>query len=113
LRPLSYGETDVFLVCFSFAAPASFVNVEREWFPEVRHFCPDVPCLLVGTQLDLRQDPYIVDKLAQEEHRPVAAEDGERLARKLCAVKYVECSALTQRGVKTVFHEVGLRLHIL
>ena len=35
LRPLSYPQTDVFLVCFSIVAPASFENVKEKWFPEV------------------------------------------------------------------------------
>lgn len=35
LRPLSYPQTDVFLVCFSVTSPASFENVKEKWFPEV------------------------------------------------------------------------------
>ncbi|CAG8750306.1 16893_t:CDS:2, partial [Acaulospora colombiana] len=57
LRPLSYPQTDVFLVCFSVTSPASFENVKEKWFPEVHHHCPGVPCLIVGTQIDLRDDP--------------------------------------------------------
>ena len=47
LRPLSYPQTDVFLVCFSVTSPASFENVKEKWFPEVHHHCPGVPCLIV------------------------------------------------------------------
>ena len=106
LRPLSYPQTDVFLVCFSVTSPASFENVKEKWFPEVRHHCPGVPCLVVGTQVDLRDDPQVIEKLQRQKQRPVAAEHGERLARELGAVKYVECSALTQKGLKNVFDEV-------
>jgi cell division control protein 42 len=80
----------VFLVCFSVTSPASFENVREKWFPEVHHHCPGVPCLIVGTQVDLRR------------------EDGEKMAKDLGAVKYVECSALTQFKLKDVFDEVRL-----
>jgi small GTP-binding protein len=108
LRPLSYPQTDVFLVCFSVTSPASFENVREKWFPEVHHHCPGVPCLIVGTQTDLREDQNVRDKLAKQKMTPVRKEDGERMAKELGAVKYVECSALTQYKLKDVFDEVGL-----
>jgi len=105
LRPLSYPQTDVFLVCFSVVSPASFENVKEKWFPEVRHHCPGVPCLIIGTQSDLRDDTATIEKLAKNKQRPVTTEMGERLAKESGAVKYLECSALTQRGLKNVFDE--------
>lgn len=57
--------------------------------------------MIVGTQVDLRDDQAVLDKLGRQKQRPVAPEAGERLARELGAVKYVECSALTQKGVSS------------
>ena len=108
LRPLSYPQTDVFLVCFSVTSPASFENVREKWFPEVHHHCPGVPCLIVGTQVDLRDDPSVREKLAKQKMSPVRKDDGERMAKELGAVKYVECSALTQYKLKDVFDEVRI-----
>ena len=54
LRPLSYPETDVFVVCFDVANRSSFQNVTEKWVPEVRHFCPEIPILLLATKTDLR-----------------------------------------------------------
>uniref|UniRef100_A0A8D3DDL9 Cell division cycle 42, like n=1 Tax=Scophthalmus maximus TaxID=52904 RepID=A0A8D3DDL9_SCOMX len=62
----------------------------------------------VGTQMDLREDSNTVEKLAKNKQRPLYPESGEKLARELKAVKYVECSALTQRGLKNVFDEAIL-----
>ncbi|KAL7266310.1 GTPase Cdc42 [Rhizina undulata] len=105
LRPLSYPQTDVFLVCFSVNSPASFENVKEKWLPEVRHHCPGVPCLIVGTQVDLRDDAAVIEKLAKQRQAPITTKQGEQLAKDLNAVKYVECSALTQKGLKNVFDE--------
>jgi cell division control protein 42 len=56
--------------------------------------------------VDLRDDTQVMEKLARQKQRPIGIEQGERLARELGAVKYVECSALTQKGLKNVFDEV-------
>lgn len=52
LRPLSYPQTDVFLICFSVASPSSFENVTSKWYPEIKHHCPDAPMILVGESKD-------------------------------------------------------------
>jgi cell division control protein 42 len=75
---------------------------------QVHHHCPGVPCLIVGTQVDLRDDQAVLEKLQRQKQRPVPSEAGERLARELGAVKYVECSALTQKGVRCCFQRLGL-----
>ncbi|KAH8810184.1 small GTPase Cdc42 [Flagelloscypha sp. PMI_526] len=105
LRPLTYPQTDVFLVCFNVTCPDSFENVKEKWFPEIHHHCQGVPFLIVGTQVDLRDDSSALEKLARKKQRPIISDQGERLARDLGAVQYVECSALTQKGVKNVFDE--------
>ena len=67
-----------------------------QWVPEITHHCQKTPFLLVGTQIDLRDDAATVDKLAKNKQRVITIDQGEKLARELKAVKYVECSALTQ-----------------
>ncbi|VEN35669.1 unnamed protein product [Callosobruchus maculatus] len=71
LRPLSYPQTDVFLICFSLVNPASFENVRAKWYPEVRHHCPNTPIILVGTKLDLRDDRSTIEKLKDKKLSPI------------------------------------------
>ncbi|KRZ06650.1 Ras-related C3 botulinum toxin substrate 1, partial [Trichinella zimbabwensis] len=105
LRPLSYPQTDVFLICFSLVNPASFENVRAKWFPEVSHHCPNTPIILVGTKLDLREEQDTIEKLRERRLQPIVHQQGLAMAKEIGSVKYVECSALTQKGVKNVFDE--------
>jgi Ras-related C3 botulinum toxin substrate 1 len=105
LRPLSYPQTDVFLICFSVISPSSYENVRAKWYPEVSHHCPHVPILLIGTKLDLREDAAAIGKLKERSLAPISYPQGLQMAKEINAVKYLECSALTQKGLKTVFDE--------
>ncbi|XP_076741493.1 ras-related C3 botulinum toxin substrate 2-like [Maylandia zebra] len=96
---------DVFLICFSLVSPASYENVRAKWYPEVRHHCPSTPIILVGTKLDLRDEKDTIEKMKDKKLAPITYPQGLALAKEIDAVKYLECSALTQRGLKTVFDE--------
>lgn len=54
LRPLSYPQTDVFIILFSSAHRDSFTNVRLKWIPELRKHCPGTPIFLVASKIDLR-----------------------------------------------------------
>eukprot|EP01117_Protostelium_nocturnum_P010074 TRINITY_DN3594_c0_g1_i2.p1 TRINITY_DN3594_c0_g1~~TRINITY_DN3594_c0_g1_i2.p1 ORF type:complete len:196 (-),score=54.61 TRINITY_DN3594_c0_g1_i2:1-588(-) len=105
LRPLSYPQTDVFLLLFSVINPGSFSNVAAKWAPELRHHCPTSPVILVGTKVDAREDREMINYLREKGLSPSTYEDGLTLAKEIGATKYMECSALTQKGLKNVFDE--------
>ena len=58
-----------------------------------------------GTKEDLRDDPATLDKLKEQHSPPVTEEEGKELGKSLGAALYLECSALTQKGLKHVFQE--------
>nr|XP_008117796.1 PREDICTED: rho-related GTP-binding protein RhoJ isoform X2 [Anolis carolinensis] len=81
LRPLSYPNTDVFLICFSVVNPASYHNVQEEWVPELKGCMPHVPYVLIGTQIDLRDDPKTLARLLYMKEKPLTYEHGIKLAK--------------------------------
>ncbi|KAH8337739.1 hypothetical protein KR067_000731 [Drosophila pandora] len=122
LRPLSYPDTDVILMCFSVDSPDSLENIPEKWTPEVsrtrvsivflnltnnslqvKHFCPNVPIILVGNKKDLRNDPNTIRDLAKMKQEPVKPQEGRAMAEKINAFAYLECSAKSKEGVRDVF----------
>lgn len=105
LRPLSYRDTDVFLLCFSVTSPASFENITEKWYLEICHYAPGVPIILVGTKWDSRQDPDVLAELKSQSQRPITIEEAKKLAADIKARCYIECSAMSQYNVKETFDE--------
>nr|XP_043631290.1 protein ALTERED PHOSPHATE STARVATION RESPONSE 1-like isoform X2 [Erigeron canadensis] len=101
LRPLSYRGADVFILAFSLISKASYENVSKKWIPELKHYAPGVPIILVGTKLDLRDDKqFFVDHPGAT---PITSAQGEELKKTIGAPEYIECSSKTQLNVKQVF----------
>ena len=48
----------MFLVCFAVDNRDSFDNVRNKWVPEIRHYSPHTPIMVVGTKADLRNDEH-------------------------------------------------------
>jgi Ras-related C3 botulinum toxin substrate 1 len=104
LRPLSYPGADVVLLCFSLVNKASYEAVRDKWAPEVHHYVPDIPHVLVGLKSDLRdageKDP------TTGKHQPITTEQGEAMKKEIGAVHYAEVSAKTKDGLTPLFEHV-------
>lgn len=108
---IDYLLTNAFTICIKF---------------QVKHFCPNVPIILVGNKKDLRNDPNtikvnslkiklqfnskwhltqleIFQELAKMKQEPVKPQEGRTMAEKINAFAYLECSAKSKEGVREVF----------
>jgi len=96
LRPLSYPDTDVLVLCYSIDNRKSLDQIANKWNPEVEHFCEGVPRILVALKSDMRSDPNVEEPL-------ISAEEGQELAYRIGAYRFMECSAKTRENIDGVF----------
>lgn len=59
---------------------------------QVKHFCPNIPIILVGNKKDLRNDDQTRRELSKMKLEPVKYEDGKAMAERIGAYAYIECS---------------------
>jgi len=109
-RPLCYADVDVFIICFSVVSPSSFQSVMTKWLPEIKRHSSGTASnsdtrviLLVGTKSDLRSNTNVLLKLSEEGSSPVSESQAMKLAKKIGAKSYIECSSLVGKNVKQVF----------
>lgn len=100
---VNYSGADVVVVCYPVISMTAFDNACRKWRDEVRTRVPNATVLLCGTKTDLRSDPEVLKRVSTI----LTYENGQAAARQFGFDKYVECSALSQSGIKSVFHEAA------
>jgi len=103
LRPLSYPGADIVLLCFSTVSQASYDAIRDKWAPEVNHYIPEVPHILVGTKIDLREAQHPDPNSGKFE--PITLDMGQSMAKQIKASKYLEVSSKTRQGLEEVFNQ--------
>ncbi|XP_077604026.1 rho-related GTP-binding protein RhoF isoform X2 [Crocuta crocuta] len=136
LRPLSYQNTHLVLICYDVMNPTSYENVlikvrpvtqpaclrggdhgsglsldacllPPQWFPEVTHFCRGTPMVLIGCKTDLRKDKEQLRKLRAAQLEPITYVQGQSACEQIRAALYLECSAKFRENVEDVFREAA------
>lgn len=94
LRPMSYANCDVVLICFALNNPETLKNVTDKWMLEINEFCPKAAIVLVGTKADLWK---------QNEEGAITQEQIDNVAKQIKAFKSITCSAKENQHVGDVF----------
>jgi len=103
LRPLSYPGADIILLCFSLVHSDSLESVKEKWHKEVEHFVPNVPTIMVGTKVDLRDAE--LKSPSGTGLTPVTKEACEKVRNEISSQKCMEVSAKQGTNIKEVFEE--------
>lgn len=113
LRSLSYSDTHTIMLCFAIDSKDSLENVQNKWVGEIADHCEGVKLVLVALKCDLRNDDgdEDADELgageASRRSNLITYEEGLEMAKKIGALRYLECSAKKNRGVNEAFTEAA------
>lgn len=128
LRSLSYSDTHCIMLCFSIDSPDSLENVQTRWAGEIADHCDGVKLVLVALKCDLRSNEDPEEQLQNEDEsfnpystggaggssgnpygkkRLISYDEGLAVAKKVGALRYLECSAKKNRGVNEAFSEAA------
>ncbi|KAF2397509.1 hypothetical protein EJ06DRAFT_559062 [Trichodelitschia bisporula] len=110
LRSLSYDNTHAIMLCFSVDSPDSLENIETKWKSEIDENCPGVKLVLVALKCDLRGEPsedHDQEESTEPKRPMIEYKQGLQVAQKIKALRYLECSAMKNRGVNEAFTEAA------
>ncbi|KAK6205110.1 small GTPase superfamily [Scheffersomyces amazonensis] len=134
LRSLSYADTHCIMLCFSIDSADSLENVQSKWVGEITDHCEGVKLVLVALKCDLRShedsdidnvhgsalngtsgdddhyNPYNQSSSNNNHYqskRLITYEEGLAVAKRIGALRYLECSAKKKRGVNEAFSEAA------
>jgi len=120
MRPLSYPNTNIFLITFSFTDASSFANVANQWIKELTHHSViPTPFFLVGLKADGERRVSEEDVKALlsrtdkiEETFYISSKTDKGVKELLSAVSKGAVKHLKAQGVTTITNdpEIGIRL---
>lgn len=115
VRSVAYQNADVILIAFSLNKLKDLSHIRDKWYREVQKYCPKASILLVGTNLDKREDlsydHNIVNKHGNEfqmrkEEDMISYSKGLSIAKEIGAISYIESSAKQEVGFKEIKDQI-------
>ena len=115
VRSAAYLNADVALIAFSLNKSKDLSHVKDKWYREVQKYCPKASILLIGTNLDNREDlsydHNIVNKYGKEflmrkEEDMISYSKGLSIAKEIGATSYIETSAFHEVGFKEIKNQI-------
>lgn len=117
----STDDTDLIMLCYSVDSKDSLENVESKWVGEIADNCPGVKLVLVALKCDLREGgndddddegtatilPPEVAAIERPAGPLIEYDKGLEVAKRIGASRYLECSAMKNRGVNEAFTEAA------
>lgn len=127
LRSLSYSDTQCIMLCFSIDSHDSLENVKNKWVGEIADNTEGVKLVLVALKCDLRNsdnDNNVINpnNIHQRDSKNddnsyenkkinkknlITYEEGLEMAKQIGALRYLECSAKSNKGVNEAFTEAA------
>ncbi|KAG0440481.1 Ras-like GTP-binding protein RHO [Dictyocoela muelleri] len=101
VRPLSYKDTDLVILCYSIENKDLLENVTKKWVLEIGNYCPKTEIFLVALKKDIRGSPDF------DQNNLITEEDGLNASKEIHATRFFECSAKTGENLNVIFQEVG------
>ena len=105
------------MLCYSVDSKDSLENVESKWVGEIAENCPNTKLVLVALKCDLREsdeeegaegaDGGGGGGQQREKKEMIGYDAGLEVARRINASRYLECSAMRNRGVNEAFTEAA------
>ena len=114
-RSVVYQNADVILITFSLNKLKDVSHIREKWFNEVQKYCSNTSILLIGTNLDKREDlsydhnvvnKSTIDYQRRKDEDMVNYSKGLTIAKEIGATSYIESSAKNDVGFKEIKDQI-------
>jgi GTPase SAR1 family protein len=95
IRKQTCKKSNLLLIFFSLVDPKSFDQVD-EYFKEFEQF--NIPRVLVGTKVDLRESEKFVEELGKSGIQPISTDQGKEKEKKFGFDGYIEIDCISEYG---------------
>jgi len=91
----------IFIIMYSIVDCRSFQNIKTKWVDELKRIDEDMPIVVVGNKIDLREEADQIPGLA-----PISTEEGQQMVEELGLNGFLEISSKQQEGLRDLLRVI-------